>query len=528
MKRSFLARVVLTLACIAVSLTLAVSARAAGAGYPMCPAATWDLIAGDSIKAGTVTVTNDTKNLYVTYKLTYPGAAFGMLRLWAGNNMESMPATGKGTPMPDRFPWQTDAEGLKTATFTIPFSSVSIVDSADTCSASLYVTAYGEVRMDGNHDGIRESLRAFAGNTPGMGPQPWHYGLYGVCCVSGRPFTAMTCDSTFAKGGWVWVTDAKANPENLPSLNLTNNKWGWAINLKAAGVGTTVYDLWAAAGLNDTSKGYKTGTLTVTWTGLTASVTYDIFPAYTLQDVHLYADDVPPTTTAPGQFGYSDSFDPTVSTYTFKNVPLADTDADGVWLIGNATVCTPDSYLLTVTKAGNGAGTVTSNPAGINCGSTCSASYASGTKVTLTATPAAGSTFTGWSGGGCSGTGTCTVTMDAAKSVVATFTGSYTLVTLKTFTGAQSGLSARVVLQWTTASEYQNAGFYIARSETANGTYTRINSPIIPAKGTVVKGAAYSYADTKVQKKKTYYYKLEDVDTHGKKTFHGPLQVEVK
>jgi len=79
------------------------------------------------------------------------------------------------------------------------------------------------------------------------------------------------------------------------------------------------------------------------------------------------------------------------------------------------------AHTLTVTKAGTGSGTVTSTPAGIDCGSACSASYGSGTTVTLTATAATGSTFGGWSGGGCSGTGTCQVTMDAAKTVTATF-----------------------------------------------------------------------------------------------------------
>ncbi len=75
---------------------------------------------------------------------------------------------------------------------------------------------------------------------------------------------------------------------------------------------------------------------------------------------------------------------------------------------------------LIVTKAGTGSGTVTSSPAGIDCGSTCSASYASGTSVTLTAAADSGSTFVGWSGS-CSGAGACTVTMDAAQSVTATF-----------------------------------------------------------------------------------------------------------
>lgn len=77
---------------------------------------------------------------------------------------------------------------------------------------------------------------------------------------------------------------------------------------------------------------------------------------------------------------------------------------------------------LTVTKTGNGTGTVTSAPAGINCGATCSFGFASGTVVTLTATPGAGQNFTGWAGGGCSGVGTCVVTLNAATTVTATFT----------------------------------------------------------------------------------------------------------
>ena len=77
-------------------------------------------------------------------------------------------------------------------------------------------------------------------------------------------------------------------------------------------------------------------------------------------------------------------------------------------------------HTLTVTRAGNGGGTVTSSPAGINCGTTCTASYPVNTSVTLTAVPAAGSTFAGWTGA-CSGSGSCQVTMSAARSVGANF-----------------------------------------------------------------------------------------------------------
>jgi uncharacterized repeat protein (TIGR01451 family) len=78
-------------------------------------------------------------------------------------------------------------------------------------------------------------------------------------------------------------------------------------------------------------------------------------------------------------------------------------------------------YTLTVTKSGTGSGTVTSSPAGINCGSDCSEAYNPGAIVTLAATTASGSTFGGWSGA-CSGTGGCSVTMDSDKTVTATFT----------------------------------------------------------------------------------------------------------
>ncbi len=83
----------------------------------------------------------------------------------------------------------------------------------------------------------------------------------------------------------------------------------------------------------------------------------------------------------------------------------------------------PTTYALTVTKSGTGGGTVTSNTGGINCGSSCSATLSSGTTVTLSAAPASGSTFGGWSGA-CSGTGSCVFTMTAARSVTATFNGS--------------------------------------------------------------------------------------------------------
>ncbi len=87
------------------------------------------------------------------------------------------------------------------------------------------------------------------------------------------------------------------------------------------------------------------------------------------------------------------------------------------------------SYTFTVTLAGTGSGTVTSTPAGISCSPTCSAAFASGTSVKLTATPAKGSYFVGWSGA-CKGTSACTVTVNTNLAATATFNVNQTVKVL--------------------------------------------------------------------------------------------------
>ena len=107
---------------------------------------------------------------------------------------------------------------------------------------------------------------------------------------------------------------------------------------------------------------------------------------------------------------------------------------------------TLNNYALNVNKSGTGSGTVTSNPAGISCGSDCSESFAYNTMVTLTASATSPSTFAGWSGGGCSGTGTCTISMSSTQSVMATFNapGNQTLTVTKTGSGTVTSSPAGI------------------------------------------------------------------------------------
>jgi Divergent InlB B-repeat domain len=80
--------------------------------------------------------------------------------------------------------------------------------------------------------------------------------------------------------------------------------------------------------------------------------------------------------------------------------------------------------ILTVSFPGNGSGTVTSSPVGLNCASNvgpCNASFASGTAVTLTATPVGASSFGGWSGGCTNSASVCTFSLQSDTAVIATF-----------------------------------------------------------------------------------------------------------
>jgi hypothetical protein len=114
---------------------------------------------------------------------------------------------------------------------------------------------------------------------------------------------------------------------------------------------------------------------------------------------------------------------------------------------------------LTVAKTGAGFGSVISSPAGIGCGVDCDQEYEENKEVTLTATAATGSKFTGWSLGGCSGTGTCKVTMSAAKEVKANFDAKpmFKLTVAKTGngTGAVTSSPSGIDCRTDCAQEYE-------------------------------------------------------------------------
>ena len=99
--------------------------------------------------------------------------------------------------------------------------------------------------------------------------------------------------------------------------------------------------------------------------------------------------------------------------------------------------------------------------------------------------------------------------------------GTPTAINLSSFTATPK--AGKVIIQWSTEAEVDNAGFNLYRSDLENGGYNQLNDSLIPAEGSSTQGASYEFIDKDVKNRKTYYYKLEDIDLRGKSTMHGPV-----
>ncbi|MHB8139331.1 MAG: InlB B-repeat-containing protein [Smithellaceae bacterium] len=148
----------------------------------------------------------------------------------------------------------------------------------------------------------------------------------------------------------------------------------------------------------------------------------------------------------------------------------------GAWDIGSYEYLPAQSTLF-VTSVN---GTVTSNPSGINCGSTCYANFDAEASVTLNALPKSGYTFAGWSGGGCSGTGICAVNMASAQVVTANYTvtpvtpptATYYLAVSKAIVGAGTIISSDNTINCgSTCKANYNAGKTVNLTVLVNNGY---------------------------------------------------------
>jgi hypothetical protein len=93
------------------------------------------------------------------------------------------------------------------------------------------------------------------------------------------------------------------------------------------------------------------------------------------------------------------------------------------------------------------------------------------------------------------------------------------------FLAACAPASARIIVEWTTATEINTAGFNLYRGTRAEGPFAKVNAQLIAASPDAITGGKYRYEDITVLAGQTYYYELEDVEFGGKTERHGPIVI---
>jgi len=112
----------------------------------------------------------------------------------------------------------------------------------------------------------------------------------------------------------------------------------------------------------------------------------------------------------------------------------------------------------------------------------------------------------------------CQTALKTCQNSTTTTTAPPTSIKLSTLRAVPS--DEKVLLKWKTETETDNAGFNIWRAE----GFVKVNDALIPALGSAVSGSEYDFADQWVLNGKRYFYLLEDIDTNGISTFHGPVK----
>ena len=181
--------------------------------------------------------------------------------------------------------------------------------------------------------------------------------------------------------------------------------------------------------------------------------------------------------------------DPNLSASTTYCYRVRAYNAAGNSSYSNEVCVTTSVQKLRLSASLIGSGTLTGNPAGINCPTDCTEDYVAGTQVTLTPSPLSGAKFASW-GGNCTGQGsTCILTMSATKNVAAIFQAA----------------SPQIMLRWADTATTES-GFKIERKVGKTGTYSQI---------ALTAANIVSFVDPNLSASTTYCYRVRAYNTDG-------------
>ena len=300
-----------------------------------------NLIAGQTINVGTVCVVDiDTDNngekdaIRVCYNTTN-GWTLNEVHLWVGSSLTQMPRTNSGNPIPGQFPINSgNISGQTSFCAEISFASLGF-----TCPgpAQYFVAAHAVVR---NQSGGTETAWGEGPRINTRGNWGMYFPFWISCDPPPPPPTNCTCETA-------WAKDPNASTCFDTFNCLTANRWGWSNGPYAPG--TYTMELWAAAGQCNTANGTLVGSVTLNYTGSSATVTYQLNASapggciLNLGSAHSYVGYNPlpgypnNCTVAPGQLGQTASFsNGTTTSHSFQYNNL---DGTPIYLLSHADVC---------------------------------------------------------------------------------------------------------------------------------------------------------------------------------------------
>lgn len=297
----------------------------------------YDLLAGQTIYAGDVCVSLDGDNILVEYQ-TADGWELSETHVWVGDAADGYPQTKKGNPQVGKFPYNSgDLGGLSYHSETVPLAAVtsSFEDLYSYCGAiyvpPLYLMAHAAIRRPDGSGGFQTETGWSAGaGVVDRGSWATRSTLtFSVTCDTGTTsgtdlgsetawvFGASTFDSLLSCGDDN-VRGTEDDGQDAGTGTLAT-RWGWSVGPVAVG-DTVVRDIYAAAGLNDLTKGSLIGTATITNNGSMVSVTLQTDPDYAFTTVQAYVGDNHSCTVAPGQLGFIAEYPDSATEHTSYHV----------------------------------------------------------------------------------------------------------------------------------------------------------------------------------------------------------------